>query len=86
MHYFRQEGLLFYIISCVSADLFLVGWLGQVTSLSRRGTPSPDSNPVSGVTFIQGDATDPVVLKRIIKDGAWVKTDGTLLFLSVQQG
>lgn len=42
----------------------------QVTSLSRRGTPSPDSDPLPGVTFIKGDATDPAVLQQVITDGA----------------
>eukprot|EP00752_Nemacystus_decipiens_P018397 g16500.t1 len=41
----------------------------QVTSLSRRGTPSPESDPIPGVTFIKGDATDPAVLARVIGDG-----------------
>ncbi|CAN0527566.1 unnamed protein product, partial [Scytosiphon promiscuus] len=44
----------------------------QVTSLSRRGTPSQDSDPIDGVTFLQGDATDPAVLKRVIAGGGWV--------------
>eukprot|EP00903_Cladosiphon_okamuranus_P016349 g15077.t1 len=41
----------------------------QVTSLSRRGTPSPDSDTVPGVTFLKGDATDPDVLTKVISDG-----------------
>ena len=42
-----------------------------MTSLSRRGTPSPDGDidPVPGVTFIKGDATDPAVLAKVITDG-----------------
>lgn len=43
----------------------------QVTSLSRRGIPSPDSKPVEGVTWLQGDATDPAVLHRVIKEGEY---------------
>ena len=56
---------------CVPCPLcFVCGVsLGQVTSLSRRGPPSPESEPIDGVTFLQGDATDPAVLKRVIADG-----------------
>ncbi|CAM9399741.1 unnamed protein product [Ascophyllum nodosum] len=44
----------------------------QVTSLSRRGAPSAETNPTAtttGVTFLEGDATDPEFLQRVIKEG-----------------
>ncbi|CAB1115868.1 unnamed protein product [Ectocarpus sp. CCAP 1310/34] len=41
----------------------------EVTSLSRRGTPSPDSDPLPGVNFLKGDATDPAVVRQVINDG-----------------
>ncbi|CAM9196933.1 unnamed protein product [Ectocarpus sp. 4 AP-2014] len=41
----------------------------EVTSLSRRGTPSPDSDPLPGVKFLKGDATDPAVVQQVISDG-----------------
>ena len=45
---------------------------GQVTSLSRRGPPSREGDPIDGVTFLQGDATDPAVLQRVITDGGFL--------------
>ncbi|CAM9667109.1 unnamed protein product, partial [Choristocarpus tenellus] len=48
----------------------------QVTSLSRRGAPSPDTDPESypanGVEWLQGDATDPAVVSDVIKNGPYV--------------
>ncbi|CAN0093863.1 unnamed protein product, partial [Discosporangium mesarthrocarpum] len=48
----------------------------EVTSISRRGAPSPttdpDTFPAHGISWLQGDVTDPEVVQRVIQQGPYV--------------